>query len=63
MVANALSRKMIHRSTLMIKELDLIEKFRDLSMVWEMTPVSVMLGMLKVNNDFLLRLERIRSLN
>lgn len=37
----------------MIKELDLIEKFRDLSMGCELNRDSVMLGMLKVNNDFL----------
>lgn len=37
----------------MIKELDLIEQFRDLSMVCELNPDSVFLGMLKVNNDFL----------
>ena len=33
--------------------MELIEQFRDLSMVCEMTPESVKLGMLKINNDFL----------
>ena len=40
-------------SALMMKEMELIEQFRDLSMVCEMTPESVKLGMLKINNDFL----------
>lgn len=52
-VTNALSQKSLHMSVLMIKELDLIEKFRDLSMVYELKPGSMMLGMLKANNEFL----------
>lgn len=52
-VADALSRKTIHMSTLMMKESDLIEQFRDLSMFSERTSESVMLVMLKVTNDFL----------
>jgi hypothetical protein len=52
-VADALSRKTLHMSTLMMKELELIEKFRDMSLVIEVTPRSVILGMLKINNDFL----------
>ncbi|KAK2452021.1 putative mitochondrial protein [Trifolium repens] len=52
-VADALSRKSMHMSNLMAKELDLIEQFRDLSLVCEVTPHSVKLGMLKLTNDFL----------
>lgn len=52
-VADALSRKSIHMLALMVRELELIEQFRDMSMVCEMTPENVMLGMLKVNNEFL----------
>ena len=52
-VADALSRKTLHMSAMMIKELELIEQFRDLSLVCEITPCSVKLGMLKINNDFL----------
>ncbi|MCI60119.1 hypothetical protein A2U01_0081374 [Trifolium medium] len=37
----------------MAKELDLIEEFRDLSLVCEVTPRSVKLGMLKLTNSFL----------
>src|SRR3954469_15220141 len=52
-VADALSRKTLHISAMMVKELELIEQFRDMSLVCEMTSQSVMLGMLKINNDFL----------
>lgn len=40
-------------STLMVKELELIDQFRDLIMLCERTSDSVMLGMLKVTSDFL----------
>ncbi|MCI49813.1 hypothetical protein A2U01_0071057, partial [Trifolium medium] len=40
-------------SSLLVKELDLIEEFRDLSLVCEVTPKSVRLGMLKLTNPFL----------
>ncbi|MCI71506.1 hypothetical protein A2U01_0092769, partial [Trifolium medium] len=36
-VADALSRKSLHMSSLMAKELKLIEEFRDLSLVCERT--------------------------
>ncbi|MCI40267.1 hypothetical protein A2U01_0061500, partial [Trifolium medium] len=53
MVADALSRKSLHMSSLMVKELNLIEEFRDLSLVCKVTPRSVKLGMLKLTNPFL----------
>jgi len=37
----------------MVMELELIEQFRDLSLVCEMTPESVKLGMLKLTSDIL----------
>ncbi|MCI94671.1 hypothetical protein A2U01_0115969, partial [Trifolium medium] len=40
-------------SSLMAKELELIEEFRDLSLVCLRTPRSVKVGMLKLTNDFL----------
>ncbi|MCI35672.1 hypothetical protein A2U01_0056893, partial [Trifolium medium] len=40
-------------SSLMVKELELIEEFRDLSLICEVTPKSVRLGMLKLTNSFL----------
>jgi hypothetical protein len=52
-VADALSRKSLHMSSLMVKELNLIEEFRDLSLVCEVTPRSVRLGMLTLTNPFL----------
>ncbi|MCI51876.1 polynucleotidyl transferase ribonuclease H fold, partial [Trifolium medium] len=52
-VADALSRKSLHMSSLMAKELELIEEFRDLSLVCERTMRSVKVGMLRLTNDFL----------
>ncbi|MCI62270.1 hypothetical protein A2U01_0083527, partial [Trifolium medium] len=52
-VADALSRKSLHMSSLMTKELELIEEFRDLGLVCETTARSVKLGMLKLTNPFL----------
>ncbi|MCI44607.1 hypothetical protein A2U01_0065846, partial [Trifolium medium] len=40
-------------SSLMAKELEMIEKFRDLSLVCERTTRSVKMGMLRLTNDFL----------
>ncbi|GAU48777.1 hypothetical protein TSUD_406200 [Trifolium subterraneum] len=54
----SLSRKSLHMSSLMAKELELIEEFRDLSLVCEVTSNSVKLGMLKLTNPFL---EKIRE--
>ena len=48
-VADALSRKSLHMSAMMVKELELIEQFRDMSLVCEVTPQSVRLGMLKID--------------
>lgn len=42
-VADALSRKSLHMSALMDKELELIKQFRDLSFVSELTPEGVRL--------------------
>ena len=57
-VADALSRKSLHMSMLMVRELDLVEQFRDLSLVCETTPNSVKLGMLKLTSGIL---EEIRN--
>ena len=51
-VVDALSQKNLHMSAMMVKELELIEQFRDMSLVGEVTTRSVMLGMLKINNEF-----------
>ena len=39
-VADALSRKSLHMSSLMVREMDLLEQFRDLSLACEVTPNS-----------------------
>ena len=56
-VADALSRKTLHMSALMVKELKLIEQFRDLSLVSELTPDGVRLGMLKLTSNILEEIE------
>jgi len=57
-VAYALSRKSLHMSALMVKELELIEQFRDLSLVYELAPRTVKLRMLKLTSNIL---EEIKS--
>ena len=52
-VADALSRKTLHMSAMMVKEFELLEQFRDPSLVCELSPLSVNLGMLKIDNEFL----------
>jgi len=51
--ADALSRKTLHMSAMMIKEFELLEQFRDLSLVCEMSSQSMKLGMLKIDSEFL----------
>jgi hypothetical protein len=52
-VADALSRKSIHASMMMVKEIELIEQFRDLNLSLEFTPESIKCGMLKVTNELM----------
>lgn len=52
-VADALSRKTLHMSAMMVREFELLEQFRDMSLVCEWTPQSVKLGMLKIDSEFL----------
>ena len=52
-VADALSRKSLHVSTLMIKEFELLSQFRDLSLVCELTSSSIRLGSLRVTSGLL----------
>jgi hypothetical protein len=54
-IADALSRKTLHMSAMMVKEFELLEQFRDLGLVCEMSCRIVKLGMLKIDNDFLKR--------
>ena len=52
-VGHALSKKALHMSALMVKELELQEQFRDLSLVSELTSDGVKLGMLKLTSNIL----------
>ena len=52
-VADALSRKYLHMSMMMVRELEMIEQFRDMSMVCEETSYGVKLGMLKLTSGIL----------
>ena len=52
-VADALSRKSLHMFMLMVRELELVEQFRDLSLVCETTSDSVKFGMLKLTSGIL----------
>jgi hypothetical protein len=62
-VADALSRKTLHMSAMMVKEFELLEQFRDLSLVCEMSPRSVNLGMLKIDNDFLKSIKDVQKVD
>ncbi|XP_050916812.1 uncharacterized protein LOC127131984 [Lathyrus oleraceus] len=50
-VVDAMSRKSLHMLMFMVYELELIEIFRDMSLVCEETPNSVKSGMLKLTNS------------
>jgi len=52
-VADALSRKSLQMSALMVRELDLLEKFRDMSLTCEITSGRIKLGMLKFTSELL----------
>ena len=52
-VADALSRKSLHMSMMMVRELELIEQFRDMSLGCEVSADSVKLGMLKLTSGIL----------
>jgi len=52
-VANALSRKTVHATHMMIKELDLVEKFRDMKLQVILGESVIRCNHLTVSNDFL----------
>nr|KYP39326.1 Retrovirus-related Pol polyprotein from transposon 17.6 [Cajanus cajan] len=52
-VADALSRKSIHMSAMMIRELELIEQFRDLRLEVEVVQDHISCGMITITNEFL----------
>jgi len=51
-VADALSRKWVHKSSLLMKELELIEKLWDMNPGLQLDSNNVMCSMLKVTNTF-----------
>jgi len=51
-VADALSRKSLHIFALIVRELDLLEQFRE-SLACEVTPNSVRLGVLRITNELI----------
>jgi len=52
-VADALSRKRIHVSAMMIKNLELIERLRDMNLGLDMGESHIWCNMLKITNEFL----------
>jgi len=52
-VADALSRKRVHMSTMMMKELELIENLRDMNLGLNMGEGSIRCSMLRITNEFL----------
>ena len=52
-VANALSRKIVHTAHLMIKEVELLEKFRDMKLQVELEYEFVRCSTLTISSDFL----------
>nr|KYP32515.1 Retrotransposable element Tf2 [Cajanus cajan] len=52
-VADALSRKSLHMSAMMIRELELIEQFRDLRLEVEVVQDHISCGMITITNEFL----------
>ena len=57
-VVDALSKKFMHLFVLMVRELDLLEQFTDLTLVCEVTPNSVRLGALRIASEFFGRDQR-----
>ena len=51
-VADALSRKSLHASWMMVKEAKLVESFRDLNLGFTATPNSIRSKHVVVTNDF-----------
>ena len=52
-VTDALSRKIVHTAHLMIKEVELLEKFRDMKLQMELESESIRCSNLTISSDFL----------
>nr|KYP69715.1 Retrovirus-related Pol polyprotein from transposon 17.6 [Cajanus cajan] len=53
--ADALSRKSIHMSSMMMKELELVEEFIDLNLCVELAQDHISCGMITITNEFLMQ--------
>lgn len=62
-LVDMLSRKSLHMSMLMVRELGLIEQFRDMSLVCEKTHNNVKLGMLKLTTGILEEIRKGQKVN
>ena len=51
-VVDALSHKTLHVSWMMVKKVELVERFRDLNLRVTLTPHSIRLNQIKVTSDF-----------
>ncbi|XP_058776782.1 uncharacterized protein LOC131651131 [Vicia villosa] len=60
-MADALSKKYLHMSMLMVRNLDLLEQFRDTSLVCEVTSSGVKLGMLKLTSGILYEIREVQK--
>ncbi|XP_019430788.1 PREDICTED: uncharacterized protein LOC109338105 [Lupinus angustifolius] len=60
-VADALSRKSLNISTMMVSEMKLIEEFRDLNLAVQVGPKSLICGMLTVTNEFMEQLKGLQD--
>ena len=61
-VADALSRKSLHMLMLMVRELEMIKQFIDMSLVCEKTSNSMKLGMLKLTSGTIGEIREVISL-
>nr|KYP67722.1 Retrovirus-related Pol polyprotein from transposon 17.6 [Cajanus cajan] len=52
-VVDALSRKSIHMSSMIVRELELVEEFRDLNLCVELAQDHISCGMVTITNEFL----------
>ncbi|XP_050915449.1 uncharacterized protein LOC127130492 [Lathyrus oleraceus] len=62
-LVDMLSRKSLHMSMMMVRELGLIEQFRDMSLVCEETHNNVKLGMLKLTTGILEDIRKDQKVN
>jgi len=57
-VADGLSKKIVQMFSIMIKELELVEQFRDLSLNMEFVVINISSSRLTISCDFLKRVQK-----